>query len=106
MGQKQEALLRLEQVRHSLEAYPFDYALASLDAVLLYREEGRTSAIQSLSSSILKIFKAQNVHREAIAAVILFQEAAEQERVSAELVRRLQAFLSKARTNPKLRFEE
>lgn len=106
MGEKHEALLRLEQVRRGLEAYPFDYALASLDAALLYREEGRFGEIKALSNSILKIFKAQDVHREAIAAVILFQETAQQERVSTELVRRLQAFLRKARTNPKLRFDE
>jgi hypothetical protein len=50
-------------------------------------------------------FKAQQVHREAVAAVILFQEAAGKERVTAELVRQLQDLLAKARSNPRLRFE-
>jgi tetratricopeptide (TPR) repeat protein len=105
MGKREEALIRLAQVRRAFEAHPFDYALASLDAAGLYREEGRFSEIKALSSSILNIFKAQEVHREALAAVILFHEAAERERVSIELVRRLQDFLAKACTNPGLRFE-
>jgi hypothetical protein len=37
--------------------------------------------------------------------MILFQEAAEMERVSVALVRRLQSYLSRARSNPTLRFE-
>jgi tetratricopeptide (TPR) repeat protein len=105
LGKREEALIRLAQVRSDLETQPFDYALAGLDEATLYREEGRFSEIKALSGSILKIFKAQNVHREALAAVILFHEAAEKERVSVELVRRLQSFLAKARTNPGLRFE-
>jgi hypothetical protein len=58
-----------------------------------------------LAAEILEIFKAQQVHREAIAAVILFQEAAGKERGTAGLVRQLQDFLAKAKSNPRLRFE-
>jgi hypothetical protein len=105
VGKRKEALISLAQVRRAFEAHPFDYALASLDAAMLYREEGRFPEIKALSGSILKIFKAQKVHREAIAAVILFHEAAGKERVSVELVKRLQEFLAKARTDPGLRFE-
>jgi transcriptional regulator with XRE-family HTH domain len=105
LERQEEALVRLEQVRSALEANPFDYALASLDVATLYREEGRFAEIKELAGSILEIFKAQEVHREALAAAILFHEAAEEERVSMELVRRLQEFLSKARTNPRLRFQ-
>ena len=98
----------MEKVRRDFEdrKLPYDYALASLDAALLYREEGRWPEIKLLAREILEIFQAQGVQREAITAVILFQEAAEQERVTAGFVRRLQDFLSKARTNPKLRFTE
>jgi tetratricopeptide (TPR) repeat protein len=107
LGKRKEALIRLEQVRQELgdRGRPFDFALASLDVAELYWEEGRFSEIKALAASILEIFKAQEVHREAIAAVILFHEAAKKERVSMELVRKLQEFLAKASTNPKLRFE-
>ncbi len=107
LGQKEEALIKLEQVRHEFEErkHPFEYGLASLDVALLYREEGRFAEIKVLADEILEIFKAQQVHREAIAAVILFQEAAKKERVTAGLVRQLQDFLAKAKSNPRLRFE-
>ncbi len=98
-GQRDEALLKLEQVRHEFEVRenPFDYALASLDLALLYREVGRFADIKLLAAQMVEIFKAQKVDREALAAVLLFQEAAEKEQVTAGLVRRLQDQLSKAR---------
>jgi tetratricopeptide (TPR) repeat protein len=107
LGRREEALIKLEQVRHELEEreQPFDYGLASLDVALLYREEGRFPEIKALAAEMLGIFKAQEVHREAIAAVILFQEAAGNERVTVELIRQLQDYLEKARNNPQLRFE-
>lgn len=105
LGKRQDALILLKQVQSALKTNPFDYALASLDVAMLYREEGRFAEIKGLAGSILEIFKAQEVHREALAAVILFHEAAQEERVSVELVRRLQEFLDKARNNPRLRFE-
>lgn len=106
LGRRQPALEGLETVRRDFEdrKLPYDYALASLDAALLYREEGRFAEIKVLAQEILEIFRAQGVHREAVAAVLLFQEAAEQERITAGFVRRLQDFLAKAQVNPKLRF--
>lgn len=107
LGQKDQALSKLEQVRHEFEKRnnSFDYALASLDVALLCREEKRFAEIKVLADEMLTIFKAQQVHRETIAAVILFQEAAEKEEVTSELVKQFQDYLSKARRNPRLRFE-
>ena len=107
LGKRREALDGLEQVRRAFEdrKLPYDYALASLDAALLYREEGRYAEIKVLAQEILKIFQAQGVAREAVAALILFKEAAERERIPASLVLRLQDFLAKARSKPKLRFK-
>jgi len=108
LGKRQEGLEVLEQVRRAFveRKLPYDYALASLDVALLYMEGGYFGEIKDLAQEILKIFKAQGVHREAIAAVILFQEAAAGERITAAFVRRLQDYLSNARTNAKLHFEE
>jgi tetratricopeptide (TPR) repeat protein len=105
LGRKEDALIKLEQVRHAFEAreLPFDYALASLDAALLYREEERSAEIKTLAAEMLEVFKAQKVDREAIGAVILFQEAAKKEQVTAELVRRLQNDLAKAQKNQRCR---
>lgn len=107
LGRKEEALLKLKQVRSDLdnEGLPFDYALATLDMASIYREAGQTQEIKLLATEMLKIFKLQRVHREGIAAVLLFQEAAEKERVTAELLRQLKEYLSEASTNPGLVFE-
>jgi tetratricopeptide (TPR) repeat protein len=108
LGQREEAVTSLEQVRRAFAErnLPFDFALASLDLALLYREERRFAEIKALAGEMLTIFQAQQVAREALGAVTLFQEAAEQGRVTAGLVRRLQDFLSKAQSDPKPRFKE
>jgi transcriptional regulator with XRE-family HTH domain len=108
LGQRAEAVTSLEQVRRAFAErnLPFDFAQASLDLALLYRGEERFTEIKVLAGEMLTIFQAQQVAREALGAVALFQEAAEQDRVTAGLVRRLQDFLAKARSDPKLRFKE
>ena len=107
LGRRAEALTALEEVRQGFEkdGLAYDYALSSLDAALLYREENRFAEIKALADEILVIFRAQNVHREALAAVILFVEAAGKEQVTPDLLRRLQDYLAKAKSNPELRFE-
>jgi tetratricopeptide (TPR) repeat protein len=108
LGHREKALEALEQVGRDFEArnLPYDYALAGLDAALLYREESRFAEIQTLAQEILRIFQAQGVHREAIAAMVLFQEAARKRKVTAAFVRRLQEYLIKARANAELKFQE
>jgi hypothetical protein len=107
LGRRDEALAALDEVRQGFEkdGLAYDYALSSLDAALLYREENRFAEIKTLADEMLVIFKAQNVHREALAAVILFVEAAEKEKVTPDLLHRLQDYLAKAKGNPELRFE-
>lgn len=63
-------LAALDEVRQGFEKEnPYDYALAGLDAALLYREESRFAEIKTLAAEMLAIFKAQNVHRETLAAL-------------------------------------
>jgi tetratricopeptide (TPR) repeat protein len=106
LGQSEEALIKLEEVRQAFadKPLPFDYALASLDVAVLYRKEDRFPEIKALAAEILEFFKAQKVHREAIAAMILFQEAAEKERVTEALLQRLKGYLAEASSRPGLRF--
>jgi hypothetical protein len=52
------------------------------------------------------IVRVEGVHREAIAALCLFQQAALQERATVELARDILSYLRQARNNPDLRFEE
>ncbi len=46
-----------------------------------------------------------NITRRCLAALILFRQAAEAEQVTLALVREIAAYLEKARSNPKLKFE-
>ena len=54
---------------------------------------------------MLKIFETAGVHREALAAVVLFRDAATSGEVTVGLVRRLQDYLKQAQQDPELRFE-
>lgn len=84
----------------------YDAALVSLDLAALYAREGRTSEVKCLAEEILPIFQSCEVHREAIAALIVVQKAAEVEQLTLGLVEEVSTFLERARTNPTLRFRE
>jgi tetratricopeptide (TPR) repeat protein len=106
LGRRDEAIEALEEVGRAFvdRELPFDFALASLDLAQVYLREGRLAEVQELAVDMVKIFEALGVQREAIAAVILFRDAAGQGAVTGDLVQRLQEYLKKARVNPKLRF--
>jgi hypothetical protein len=75
----------------------YDAAMASLDLALLYLKEGRTAEVLPIAEEMVALFEAQDVHREALAAVLLFQEAAQREEVTAGMVRELAGRLETAR---------
>jgi transcriptional regulator with XRE-family HTH domain len=103
----QEALPALEQVRRYFTAsqIAYDAALASLEVAVFYLEEERTGEVKRLAEEMLWIFKSQGVHKEALAALQLFCDAARREEATIELARRVVDYLVKARNNPGLRFE-
>jgi hypothetical protein len=68
----------------------------------MYLKEGRTADVQRLAGEMVAIFAAKDVHREATAALLLFQEAARREEVSAGLIRELALYLEAARVDPRL----
>jgi len=71
----------------------YSVALVSLDLALLLSRQGRTEELKRLAAELMAIFSAQEVHREATAALVLFQRACEEERVTAELIARLSTLL-------------
>jgi len=83
----------------------YDFAEATLELAILYRGQGRTGEVKALAGQTLWIFRTQGVHHEAERALRLFCEAAEAERLTVELARRILEFLRQARHNPRLRFE-
>jgi len=91
--------------RHFLEeGNGYDAAMASLDLALLYLKSQRTAELRQLAEELQAVFGSENLHGEARAALILFQEAAREERVTERFVEELAAYLRKARIDPSLRF--
>jgi tetratricopeptide (TPR) repeat protein len=84
----------------------YDAAMVSLDLALLYLKDNRTADVKRIAEEMLPIFEAQDVHREAVSALILFQDAARREALTIASVRKLAAYLRDARTDPSLRFEK
>ncbi len=82
----------------------YDVALVSLELSALYARQGRTADVKRLAGEMLPIFRSCEVHREALAAFIVFQQAAEMEQLSLGLVEEVTTFLQRVRTNPSLRF--
>ena len=71
----------------------FEAALVSLDLAVLYAHEGRTQELKRLAAELMPVFESRDVHREAIAALVMFQHAAEEERLTAQLAENLAASL-------------
>ncbi len=106
MGRNTEARILLAQARHEFDARQmgYDVALALLEEAVLLLEEGQREEVKKLSRGLATVFKSNGMHREALAALRLFQEAAEQETATADMVRRLLRFLYRARHDQGLRF--
>lgn len=83
----------------------YDAALVSLELAALYAEQGRRAELRRLADEMVPVFAARDVHRRAEEALRLCCEAARQETVEVELVRRVARYLEQARNRPDLRFD-
>jgi len=82
----------------------YDAAMVTLDLAVLYLRQGRTADVRRMAEEMLPIFEAQDVHREALAALALFQEAVRQDQLTVEKTLEVVAYLREARGEPELRF--
>jgi transcriptional regulator with XRE-family HTH domain len=91
LGQVEEAIAAFREVRDAFASrkIAYDAALVTLELAVLLAEQGRTAEVKQLASETETIFKAQRVERERLGALRLFCEAAQRERLTAELARRL-----------------
>jgi tetratricopeptide (TPR) repeat protein len=94
--------MRQEFARHGLA---YDAALVTLDLTALHARAGALAEVKALSLEMAGVFQAQDVPREALAALLFFRKAAERERATVQLTREIAAFLEKLRCDPALRFE-
>lgn len=92
-----EAAFREVQKEFFERGMGYDAALVSLDLAMLYAQEGCTPELKQLASEILPVFESREVHREAMAALLMFQHAAEEETLTLELARHLAEFLQRER---------
>ncbi|HEX4955229.1 MAG TPA: tetratricopeptide repeat protein [Thermoanaerobaculia bacterium] len=93
-----EAELGLAQQGFVRQGLGFDAALVGLDLAILYAEEGRTEEVARLAEEMVPIFMAQDIHREATAAILLFQQAARQEVATAAMVSQILGYMRRVRT--------
>jgi tetratricopeptide (TPR) repeat protein len=92
-----EGAFREVQKEFAARQMGYDAALVSLDLAIILAEEGRTEDLKRLAAELVPIFAARDVHREALIALFMFQQACEQERLTVELARHLADFLRKER---------
>jgi tetratricopeptide (TPR) repeat protein len=81
-----------------------DAALAALDLAGIYARQGRAADMRRLAEEMLVIFQSQSIQREALAAILLFHQAALLDEVGTQLVQDLAQFLKRSRNNPALQF--
>lgn len=107
MGQVDDAERGLWEVRAELleHGMAYDVALVSVELALLLLRQERTRDIRRLAEEMLLIFESRDVHREALAAVAVFQQAVCSDRVTLDLTEEIGRFLQRARLHPDLRFE-
>jgi tetratricopeptide (TPR) repeat protein len=106
LGRTVEARRLLIEARRkfSTERMSYDVALALLEEAVLLLVEGRRGEVKVLAEELTEVFHSKGVHREALAALRLFKEAAEHEAATAELARRVLHYLYRARHDQGLQF--
>ncbi len=77
----------------------------TLDLAHLYLEQERTAEVRTLATEmLLDVFRSQDIHGQALAALAVFQKAAELDNATPGLVQEISSYLVRARNNPELRF--
>jgi transcriptional regulator with XRE-family HTH domain len=108
LGLTDQARATFAQVREDFAArrMAYDTALVTLELAVLDLDAGRTGEVRLLAREMAWIFRTQHVHREALAALRLFCQAAAAETVTASMARRFLAYLERARSDPQLRLSD
>jgi tetratricopeptide (TPR) repeat protein len=105
LGHEERAEDALTEARDALvdQGVAYDAALVSLDLAATFAAQGRLSDMRRLAEQMLPIFESRDVHREAMAALLVFRQAARAEEATLALVHEISVFLRQARSDPGLR---
>jgi tetratricopeptide (TPR) repeat protein len=106
VGRRSESQRLLRRVQEGFQdlRQPAAAAAVTLELATLYFQEGDLQAVRRLAEETFPVFRDQQIHREALAALALFQQAALTEQVTGTLLSELVTYFRKAQTNPSLRF--
>jgi tetratricopeptide (TPR) repeat protein len=112
LGRVERAAVSLEQVFEDLlvsHRLPYDAALVGMDLAVLHLEQSHTQEVMSLALRMETVFTVLGIEREALAAVLVFCEAARREeatvglaRQTAEIIKKVQHGQSPSRRQPGL----
>jgi tetratricopeptide (TPR) repeat protein len=108
LGQFDAAEEILRGVRKDLieRGLGFDTALLLLDLAYIYAQQGRGAEMRRLAEEMLPVFKSRDIHREAFAALLVFQKSAEMERVTLGLIREVSHYIQETRATGSPRSRE
>lgn len=108
LGDFEEALATLERAQQEFSRREmwYDVALARLEIVILLLHEGRLAEVKLLAQTLVEEFGSKQIHREALVALQLFQEATMHERATVDFARRVLRYLFRARHDLGLRFTD
>ena len=103
LARAEEDFLSVQAAFREHEA-DYDYALVSLDLAAFYLEQGRTAEVRRLAEEMIPIFRSREIHRHALAALVLIQRSIEAETATVALLRDVARYLQRARHNPYLAY--
>jgi tetratricopeptide (TPR) repeat protein len=106
LGHFEEAEQALREVKLQFLAggHGYDASLVTLDLAHLYLKEERLPEVRALAEEMLAVFLSHDIHHQALAALGVFQKAAQADGATPGLVDEIAHYLRRARRNPRLRF--
>ena len=102
LGRLEQAEGCLREVRRAWAELEMaqDAALASLDLANVLAQQGRHAEVRALAAEMIAIFRSRQIATETLAAMVLFERAAESEQVTAALLKQVADAISQERTHP------
>lgn len=79
---------------------PYDAALVSLDLAAIWLRQGRTAEIRRLLDETLTFFRARNIRREAIGALLMLKEALRRDSATLTLLHAVESDLQRLGREP------
>ena len=92
-----EELLMKARAGFQEQGATYEFALVCLELAGLYAEQGRTAEMKQLAEEMVPIFSSRQIHREALAALALWCQAAKAETAGAELAAQVAAAIRRGR---------